>query len=271
MKGWAEYMIARARTKLASQGVIIGHMPNHWGVNIPGQVGRGRKEAHLFSGMTIARFINGFGAEGKGDVVFVEKTDFDAGIKGAQWFWDSTGYAKFFLWTRAISHGTKLPMVGWQMAEGNSTHPEAAKRDDIVETFLNHPSWWTDGGFAGILFGGGNPGCANYAGTDDGGWYGKQVSAYQQSPLTLPLVSSIRNPLADRVASGIQARVAGSSLRLEGWDGLALVQVRSASGALLWSSRQRAGEAIALGAKAGWIAWKVDAPGLHAAGRSVLP
>jgi hypothetical protein len=27
-----------------------GHMPNHWGVSIPGQVGQGRKEAHYICG-----------------------------------------------------------------------------------------------------------------------------------------------------------------------------------------------------------------------------
>lgn len=245
MKGWGEYMVARARTKLASQGVIIGHMPNHWGVNIPGQVGRGRKEAHLFSGMTIARFINGFGAAGKGDVVFVEKTDFDAGIKGTQWFWDSTCYSKFFLWTRAIGHGTGLPMVGWQMAEGNSTHPEAAKRDDIVETFLAHPEWWTDGGFAGILFGGGNPGCANYAGTDDGGWYGTKIAAYQKAPIALPAPSAV-SPGVSATQKGIRMLPNRDGIRFEGFEGSATVAFLDARGKIGASHRVRAGESISL-------------------------
>jgi hypothetical protein len=74
-------------------------MPNHWGVNIPGQVGQGRKEAHLMSGLTIGQFIKEFGTVGMGDVVFVEKTDHDAGHKPANenWFWDSTGYNKYIL------------------------------------------------------------------------------------------------------------------------------------------------------------------------------
>ncbi len=244
MKGWAEYMVARARIKLASQGVIIGHMPNHWGVNIPGQVGRGRKEAHLFSGMTIARFINGFGAEGKGDVVFVEKTDYDAGIKGTQWFWDSTCYAKFFLWTRAIGHGTGLPMVGWQMAEGNSSHPEASKRDDIVETFLAHPDWWTNGGFAGILFGGGNPGCANYAGTDDGGWYGTKISAYQKTPI--PLATSGVRTRSESAPGGIRLVSGRDGIRLDGFSGPASVSFLDAKGRIGNTLNAQAGQVLGI-------------------------
>lgn len=245
MKGWAEYMVERARTRLKDQGVIVGHMPNHWGVNIPGQVGRGRIESHLFSGMTIARFLNGFGTVGKGDVVFVEKTDYDAGIKGEQWFWDSTCYAKFFTWTRAIAHGSGLPMVGWQMAQGNTAHATATKRDDIVETFLAHPSWWTEGGFIGILFGGGNPGCANYSGTDDDGWYNKKISAYNLAPLALPAATSIS---ADHsTASGLQASVSKGVLRLSGWTGKAQVRLLDATGKLLSSTELEAGQTLALG------------------------
>lgn len=39
LKGWAKYMIERSREKLKSRRTIIGRMLNHWGVNIPRQIG----------------------------------------------------------------------------------------------------------------------------------------------------------------------------------------------------------------------------------------
>src|ERR1035437_7721069 len=129
LKGWAPYMVQRAKTVLKTNGVIIGHMPNHWGVNIPGQVGNGRKEAHIISGQTIARFLNRLGPQGIGDVVFVEKTDNDASNKtSANWMWDSTGYAKFLLWTRCIANGTNLSVAGWQVSEAHTTDPDTNTR-----------------------------------------------------------------------------------------------------------------------------------------------
>ena len=245
-KGWAEFMIAYARTKLAKNGVIIGHMPNHWGVNIPGQVGRGRIEAHLISGMTIARFINNLGDAGKGDVIFTEKTDYDAGTKGAQWFWDSTCYSKYFTWTKAIASGTKLPICGWQVSEGNSTHTNASEKDDAVKTFLSHPDWWVNGGFIGILFGGGNGGCANYSGTDDGGWYTTNISAYNANPYILPsTVSGIATKASAH--QGLTAVVRDHQLVLSGWNGLAQVRLFDVYGRRLASSSLAAGGSLSLG------------------------
>ncbi len=254
LKGWAEFMIAYARKKLASNGVIIGHMPNHWGVNIPNQVGRGRIEAHLASGMTIARFINNFGSAGKGDAVFVEKTDYDAGTKGTQWFWDSTCYAKFFTWTRAISYETGLPMVGWQMSEGNSTHPTSSERDDAVQTFLAHPDWWVNGGFIGILFGGGNPGCANYSGTDDSNWFHDSISAYNANPYKLPSASSgIRTAATGKAALQLTAAVHGSRVTLAGWNGTAEVRIHDVSGHLLNRATMTSGQSLDLGSRRGTL------------------
>jgi hypothetical protein len=267
LNGWAKYMMSRARTKLANQGVILGHMPNHWGVNIPGQVGRGRKEAHLFSGMTIARFLNNFDADAKGDVVFVEKTDYDAGTKGQQWFWDSTCYAKFFLWTRAISQESHLPVVGWQMAEGNSTHPNSSERDDIVETFLAHPSWWTDGGFIGILFGGGNSGCANYAGMDDNGWFMSHMSTYNQTPYPLPVASSIQPRRF--LDSKVQAIPYGSFVQFVGWSGIAQIDLWDLHGSKIWSGSLTSGQYVPLLSSDKVLGWRVSKGGLIGSGRLV--
>lgn len=271
LKGWAEYMIARAKDRLKDQGVIVGHMPNHWGVNIPGQIGRGSLEAHLISGMTTARFLNGFGTAGKGDVVFVEKTDYDAGIKGAQWFWDSTCYAKFFTWTRAIAHGTGLPMVGWQMAQGNSTHATATKRDDIVETFLAHPQWWTDGGFIGILFGGGNPGCANYAGTDDAGWYQEHISAYNASPVSLTPNSTGLGNQTKPARDALRAHASHGHLFLSGWDGTARVELMDAAGKRIVSRSLRSGQGVSLQGLRGAVFVRVQQEGMRQTTSVLIP
>jgi hypothetical protein len=185
LAGWAKYLVARARQKLP-KGVIIGHMPNHWGVSIPGQVGQGRKEAHIISGNTIGTFLSGFGKDGMGDVVFVEKTDHDAGHKPSNenWLWDSTAYSKYFLWTRAIASKTGLPICGWQVSEGNMSN-EPKWRDDAAETFLAHPDWFMDGGFAGILFGAGNPDCVNYLDDSDGGWFVNHMTEISKTPIPL--------------------------------------------------------------------------------------
>lgn len=79
LKGCAEYMIEHSREKLSAKGLIIGHMLNHWGINIPRQIGQGRLEAHIMGANAQGDFLNSLGNNGKGDVVFVEKTDRDAG------------------------------------------------------------------------------------------------------------------------------------------------------------------------------------------------
>jgi hypothetical protein len=185
LAGWAKYLVWRARQKLP-KGVIIGHMPNHWGVSIPGQVGQGRKEAHIISGNVIGAFLSGFGKDGMGDVVFVEKTDHDAGHKpgNENWLWDSTAYAKYFLWTRVIANKTGLPICGWQVSEGNLSN-EAKWKDDAAETFLAHPDWFMDGGFVGILFGAGNPDCVNYLDDSDGGWFVDRMTEATKAPIPL--------------------------------------------------------------------------------------
>jgi hypothetical protein len=230
LAGWAKYIVWRARQKLP-KGVIIGHMPNHWGVSIPGQVGQGRKEAHIISGNTIGTFLAGFGKDGLGDVVFVEKTDHDAGHKPSNenWFWDSTAYAKYFLWTRAIAGKTGLPICGWQVSEGNMSN-EPKWRDDAAETFLAHPAWFMDGGFAGILFGAGNPDCVNYLEDSDGGWFVNHMTAASKTPIPLLSVG-----IRDRLGPVARLRRPGLTLRAHGtpvieWPGGSQGDLRNVQG-----------------------------------------
>jgi hypothetical protein len=233
-------MVQRAKEVLP-QGVILGHMPNHWGVNIPGQVGQGRKEAHIMSGLTIGQFIKEMGPEGMGDVVFVEKTDHDAGHKPANenWFWDSSGYGKYFLWTRSIAWKTGLPIVGWQVSEGNMSHPQTANRDNAVETFLAHPQWWVDGGFIGILFGAGNSDCANYLNDNDNGWFVQHMKTYNANPYPFPVTyaQSPRGRAIDVTPGGLRRTAAIDGIRLSGWRGCAEISIFSLSGRRLTATR----------------------------------
>jgi hypothetical protein len=242
--GWAKYLVWRAKEKLP-KGVIVGHMPNHWGVSIPGQVGQGRKEAHIISGSVIGRFLAGFGKDGLGDVVFVEKSDHDAGHKPSNenWFWDSTAYSKYFLWTRTIAAKTGLPICGWQVSEGNTTNPDKLLRDDAAETFLAHPDWWIDGGFAGILFGAGNPDCANYLNDNDGGWFVTNMTAASKAPIPLPAPVGVALP-TPRSAGGLSMVADGRSVRFEGFAGTGRASFLDAQGRVFATFSVHAGQSL---------------------------
>ncbi|MCB9496422.1 MAG: hypothetical protein H6686_05995 [Fibrobacteria bacterium] len=240
LAGWAEYLVTRARQKLTN-GVIVGHMPNHWGVSIPGQVGQGRKESHYISALAIGTFLEGLGPIGRGDVVFVEKSDHDAGHKPAQedWLWDSANYAKYFLWTRTISWKTGLPICGWQVSEGNMSNVPTWK-DDAAETYLAHPDWWIDGAFAGILFGAGNADCVNYGDDDDDGWFVDHMTLASKTPVPLPLATGVRGAGAARTELRCLCRSGG--LELSGWKGLAEATFIDLKGRVLARSRIRSGQ-----------------------------
>lgn len=193
--GWADYVIGRARLKLP-KGVIIGHMLNHWGVIIPGEVGRGRYDAHLISANFQGRFLNSFHATGKGDVVFVEKSDRDAGTeKEADWFWNEGSYTRYFGWVRTLSATSGLRAVGWQVSEGNMAHTNTANRDNAAQHFVDHPDLWAKAGFIGVLFGAGEQGQANYSSNpkgedNDGGWFKTTMTTYMATPYALSGVSA---------------------------------------------------------------------------------
>lgn len=192
--GWAQYVVGRAHSRLA-KGVIIGHMLNPWGANIPGQVGRGRVEAHIISAREQAKLIQSFGS-GKGDVIFTEKSDRDAGTETeANWFWNDASYERYFGWTRTLSQFSGLRIVGWQVSQGNMKHSNTANRDNAAQYFVDHPDQWAKGGFIGVLFGAGEAGQANYSGSpkgddNDGGWFKSTMTAYMQNPYSLSNVTS---------------------------------------------------------------------------------
>ncbi|MGL1934640.1 MAG: hypothetical protein OCD01_06450 [Fibrobacterales bacterium] len=198
MVGWSEYLVDRAHEKLASKGVMLGHMLNHWGYGIPGQVGQGRIESHVMSGYAQGDFINSLGDKGKGDVIFVEKSDRDAGNpeKAKQdWFWTDDNYVKYFSWTKCLSYRAGLRIVGWQISEGNMEHPEVGNRDDAVQYFVDNPQKWIEAGFIGVLFGAGLSGNANYPTNkveeNDGGWFSKTIKEYMATPMKFSEVTVV--------------------------------------------------------------------------------
>lgn len=272
MVGWAKYIVARARQKLPN-GVIVGHMPNHWGVSIPGQVGQGRKESHYISGSVIGRFLSGFGKEGLGDVVFVEKSDHDAGHKppNEDWLWDSTNYAKYFLWTRTIATKTGLPICGWQVSEGNMSNVDKWK-DDAAETYLAHPQWWIDGGFAGILFGAGNADCVNYENDLDGGWFVNSMSTYMAgSQVQLPTSATVA-PRPRSVLPGLRCICTPGRLALSGWSGAADVVVADLAGRILARTTLVEGQEMSLPSRvSGTLMVRVSAPGFLATKLVAVP
>ncbi len=213
MVGWSEYLVDRAHEKLESKGVMLGHMLNHWGYGIPGQVGQGRIESHVMSGYAQGDFIRSLGDKGKGDMIFVEKSDRDAGNpeKAKQdWFWTDDNYAKYFSWTKCLSHRAGLRIVGWQISEGNMDHPDAGNRDDAVQYFVDNPQKWIEAGFIGVLFGAGLSGNANYPTNkveeNDGGWFSKTIKEYMTAPMKFSdVVVVVENDLSSDARDNAQS------------------------------------------------------------------
>ncbi len=237
MKGWAEYLVERAHEKLDEKGVVLGHMLNHWGYGIPGQIGQGRIESHVMSGYAQGDFLLSLGDVGKGDVVFVEKSDRDAGNpeKAKQdWFWIDENYDKYFSWVRCLSVRSGLRVVGWQISEGSMEHPVPEHRDDAVQYFVDNPEKWVKAGFIGVLFGAGLPGNANYpksAGKveeNDGGWFSQTMKNYMGNPLKFSAVDLAVNSDPESSSSEVPDDVSSSSIENES-VGSSLVESSDAS------------------------------------------
>ncbi len=177
LKGFCEYMVQRAKAKVP--GLLAGHLMNSWSTLIPGEIGQGSLDAHLSAAVSLSRFLNSLGAKGKGDLIFVEKSDRDAGTKGSKWFWGDEQYQRYFAWVKTLSFRSGLRVCGWQISEGTSQSP-ASNRDDAVERLRDHPAEWTNAGFIGVLFGPGAEGQADYA--NDGGFFLKSMEAYSARP-----------------------------------------------------------------------------------------
>jgi hypothetical protein len=103
-------------------------------------------------------------------------------------------------------------------------------RDDAAESFLAHPNWFMDGGFAGILFGAGNADCVNYLDDTDGGWFVNHMTAVSKTPIPL-LTVGIRDRLAPYSRSvGPVLSFPGRGTPVINWPGNTQATLRNVQG-----------------------------------------
>lgn len=177
--------------KLARQyapKAIIGFHASRWAATTPAAV---------------AQFLNKLGSS-QADIVFLETLDRDAGCFEAHvdpncqrndgpWYWDETNktspnFSEHLAWAKAISTGTKKPLLWWQMPFGvpsTTAGGTAGKyRDNRVKYLFGHVSQFVAAGGLGAAFGTG-AGNQTYI-TSDGGQFKAAVKAYYASPTALP-------------------------------------------------------------------------------------
>jgi hypothetical protein len=214
VKGLCQYLMYRAHQKLP--GCIIGPMVSAW--NVMGGLGTGSLDAHLAAGLESANFLNSLDSAGKGDMFFVEKSDHDAGQKGAtgdsSWFWTKPNYDKYFAWVKIISNRAVLRASGWQVSEGNMNHANPLFRDDAVQYFVSNSQDWVNSGFLGVLFGSGAGG-ASYQ--NDNNWFINTMRTYYGHPTALVVTKLLNPSIVQPSAKGIPFKVTsvGSAVTFE--------------------------------------------------------
>jgi hypothetical protein len=147
-------------------------------------------------------FLNAIG-EDQADVVFSDLLDRDAGcfeagtdpncMRQGQFYWDesnqtSPNFHDYQTWSKAITSGTKRPMIWWQIPFGvPSATPGGTAghyRDNRVHYIFSHIDEWVSAGGLGVAFG---TGAANQTYIDtDGDQFKDAITAYYQKPIALP-------------------------------------------------------------------------------------
>ena len=105
--------------------------------------------------------------------------------------------------------------------------------------------WWIDAGFIGILFGAGNPCCANYEQDNDGGWFAEHIAAYNENPISFPVVhirKTEEHPQMNTLRKEVSVCFRHGSIIATGWEGYANVTVTTPAGKMLLSRILLAGE-----------------------------
>jgi hypothetical protein len=126
------------------------------------------------------------------DLVFHDVADRDAGFRetvlgdGGKSAWTAADFTRRDAYLRALSRGTRRPVVIWQIPLGNSTLDQtwAHFRDNRVEYWLGsraHLAALRDAGVVGLLFGAGADGCTTAQ--TDGGVFFRLARAYERAPL----------------------------------------------------------------------------------------
>jgi hypothetical protein len=209
VQGFAQALL-HLRDTLAPNALLAIHA-SQWSTNVDISTSRDPATDPAAVGRTTAAFLNTAGIRGNPpglrgwDLVFADPSDRDAdwyrvmmNDGGAHW-WDATdatlpNFAQYRAWLAAVSAGTGLRSVLWQVPIGNTVAPGENNapghfRDNRAEYFLGngapHLADWIGAGVVGILWGRGHDQCTHY--TDDGGYLRDQAAAYyQRGALPLP-------------------------------------------------------------------------------------
>ncbi len=209
VQGFAQALL-HLRDTLAPNVLLAIHA-SHWSTNVDISTSRDPATDPVAVGQTTAAFLNTAGIRGNPpglrgwDLVFADPSDRDAdwyrimaNDGGAHW-WDLTdttlpNFARYRAWLGAVSAGTGLRSVLWQVPMGNTVAASQNNapghfRDNRSVYFLGdgaaHLQSWIAAGVVGILWGRGHDQCTNY--TDDGGYLRDQAAAYyKRGALPLP-------------------------------------------------------------------------------------
>ena len=149
--------------------------------------------AHMASlGARSARWYRSLHA--RFDLVFHDVADRDAGFRqkilgdGGRSRWDAADFTRRDAYLRALSRGTRRPVVVWQIPLGNSTLDDTWDhfRDNRVEGWLGSRAALErlrDAGVVALLFGSGADG--NTTAQTDGGVFFRLARDYLRDPLAL--------------------------------------------------------------------------------------
>jgi hypothetical protein len=219
VQGFAQALL-HLRDTLAPNALLAIHA-SHWSTNIDISTSRDPATDPAAVGRTTAAFLSTAGIRGNPpglrgwDLVFADPSDRDAdwyrimGNDGGAHWWDLTdttlpNFARYRAWLAAVSAGTGLRSVLWQVPVGNTVAPTQNNapghfRDNRSVYFLGdgapHLPDWIAAGVIGILWGRGTDQCTHY--TDDGGYLRDQAAGYyQRGALALPAGGTTAAPPA---------------------------------------------------------------------------
>jgi chitinase len=154
----------------------------------------------------------------RGDFIGVEKNGWSAGnwfVKQNRrdYYWNDEQNAKWVSWSKTLSQGVSLPLLGWQISIGHMGLPNTVNRyeDTFMPYFFTHKQEFFDAGFIGFLAGKGLADCTDFTNLSgnsleangnagDNGWFFEQLKAFDAGRPYLtgvtPASVSITSPAA---------------------------------------------------------------------------
>jgi chitinase/chitodextrinase len=204
----------------------------------------------------------------RGDFIGVEKNGWSAGnwlVKQNRndYYWNDTQNAKWVSWSKTLSQGVNLPLLGWQISIGHMGLPNTVNRyeDTFMPYFFTHKQEFFDAGFIGFLAGKGLADCTDFTNLNgnslesngnagDNGWFFEQLKAFDAgrpylTGVTPPSVSitspaaqrSFTAPAAIEIAATAGAGTGGTIAKVEFFQGtVKLGEDTSAPYAFTWTN-----------------------------------